>query len=303
MKRYIGITLTVLLILSALTSCGQSTEKQWQEQYDLGIRYLSEGNYEEAIIAFTAAIEIDPKQPDAYLKTAEAYVAIGDVDSAIAALEQGYEQTQDEQIIERLKELQSSQTDYSEYFSEGMISQEEITIGGVPFYNLDLSEVQTLLSTTDRGNSNLSDIADIDGNIVGRSYSVAQNGYVIINCEQATESDTLTGLDYSGYYDGEFIVVNTEIRGISTGDTMREVLEIIGVDPKGAEILSGLGKSILIGANQTINGGYGWIEVTDEYGSWDGVETVYVNVYLDDFNIQMDFNNNRLISLHCYGLQ
>ena len=302
-RNFRSFILAPLVIGLLLTACGESIEAQWQEQYDLGVRYLSEGNYEEAIIAFTAAIEIDPKQPDSYLKIAEAYVAIGDVDSAIAALEQGYRQTQDEQIIERLKELQNSQTDYSEYFSEGMISQEEITIGGVPFYNLDISEVQTLLSTTDRGNSNLSDIEDIDGNIVGKTYSVAQNGYIVINCEQAIESDTLTGLDYSGYYDGEFIVVNTEIRGISTGDTMKEVLEIIGVNPKGAEILSGLGKSILIGANQTINGGYGWIEVSDEYGSWDGVETVYVNVYLDDFNIQMDFINNRLISLHCYGLQ
>ena len=37
----------------------------WQEQYDLGVRYLSDGNYEDAIIAFTAAIEIDPKKPQA----------------------------------------------------------------------------------------------------------------------------------------------------------------------------------------------------------------------------------------------
>ena len=39
----------------------------WQEQYDLGVRYLAEGNYEEAIIAFTAAIEIDPNRVEAYM--------------------------------------------------------------------------------------------------------------------------------------------------------------------------------------------------------------------------------------------
>lgn len=43
----------------------------WQEQYDLGVRYLNDGNYEEAIIAFTAAIEIDPKKPQAYDKRSE----------------------------------------------------------------------------------------------------------------------------------------------------------------------------------------------------------------------------------------
>ena len=56
-----------------LCACGQSAEAAWQEQYDLGVRYLSEGNYEEAIIAFTAAIDIDPKQPDAYLGLADVY--------------------------------------------------------------------------------------------------------------------------------------------------------------------------------------------------------------------------------------
>ena len=31
----------------------------WQEQYDLGVQYLSKGTYEEAIIVFAAAIEIE----------------------------------------------------------------------------------------------------------------------------------------------------------------------------------------------------------------------------------------------------
>ena len=67
----------VLLVLLLLTGCGRSSIMQdigqegsnmtWQDYYDLGIRYLSEGNYQEAIIAFTAAIEIDPKLTDAYM--------------------------------------------------------------------------------------------------------------------------------------------------------------------------------------------------------------------------------------------
>ncbi len=48
----------------------------WQELYDLGVRYLSAGNYQEAILAFTAAIEIDPKQPDAYYLRGDAYAAL-----------------------------------------------------------------------------------------------------------------------------------------------------------------------------------------------------------------------------------
>jgi tetratricopeptide (TPR) repeat protein len=71
MKRICNLTLTATLVLS-LCACAKAST--WQEQYDLGIRYLSEGNYEEAIIAFTAAIEIDPKQAPAYVGRSDAYV-------------------------------------------------------------------------------------------------------------------------------------------------------------------------------------------------------------------------------------
>ena len=85
MKRICGWILTVALILG-LTACGQKAGATWQEQYDLGVKYLSEGNYEEAIIAFTAAIEIDAKRPEAYIGLADTYVALDDLEKAIEVL-------------------------------------------------------------------------------------------------------------------------------------------------------------------------------------------------------------------------
>ena len=105
MKRICGLFLTLVLVLG-LCACASPAEK-WQEQYDLGIRYLSEGNYEEAIIAFTAAIEIDPKRPEAYIKTAEAYVNAGDMDAAIAILEKGAQATGDGDLKAYLEKLQA----------------------------------------------------------------------------------------------------------------------------------------------------------------------------------------------------
>lgn len=69
--------LALLGLLSACSAHSVDAEEQsaptWQSRYDLGVRYLSDGNYEEAILAFTAAIEIDPKNAQAYEQRGDAY--------------------------------------------------------------------------------------------------------------------------------------------------------------------------------------------------------------------------------------
>ena len=140
MKRICSWLLTLALVLG-LCACGQNAEAAWQEQYNLGVRYLSEGNYEEAIIAFTAAIDIDPKRAEAYVgrgdaywaqedaasaqvdyaaalelteqagadlygKLAEAWAALGDREQALLILEQGLEALgQDETLLAKAEKL------------------------------------------------------------------------------------------------------------------------------------------------------------------------------------------------------
>ena len=100
MKRFFYILLAALLLLT-LAACAKTPAAElatepadeapdWQTQYDLGVRYLSEGNYEEAILAFTAAIEIDPKRPEAYKQLAEVYYALGEDEKAEDILRQDY---------------------------------------------------------------------------------------------------------------------------------------------------------------------------------------------------------------------
>lgn len=90
MKRVITMILAIAMIVS-LCACGEKAPT-WQEQYDLGVRYLSEGNYEEAIIAFTAAIEIDPKQSLSYVGRGQAYVFFGETEENLSAAEADFEQ-------------------------------------------------------------------------------------------------------------------------------------------------------------------------------------------------------------------
>ena len=144
MKRTVSLLLALVLLLT-LCGCGKKgSGAAWQEQYDLGVRYLSDGNYEEAIIAFTAAIEIDPKRAegytgrgsaylgkgsadeyltaaftdfetalslddanaDAYLGMAEVYIARKQFDEAMEILRQGVEKTGDQRLTDRLSELE-----------------------------------------------------------------------------------------------------------------------------------------------------------------------------------------------------
>ena len=58
MKKYKRLLALVLAAVLLLTGCAGGAASTWQEKYDLGVRYLSEGNYEEAIFAFQAAITV-----------------------------------------------------------------------------------------------------------------------------------------------------------------------------------------------------------------------------------------------------
>lgn len=74
-----------LCVMLAFTGCASKTES-YQDKYDLGVKYVSEGNYEEAIIALNAAIEIDPKQAAPYLELADIYIKKSDIDNAKSTL-------------------------------------------------------------------------------------------------------------------------------------------------------------------------------------------------------------------------
>ena len=104
MKKLRTICL-ILITLLTLTACGGD---KWQESYDLGMRYLSEGNYAEAIIAFDKAIEIDPKQPMAYVGLADVYISQDEFDKAMEILQEALEKTNNaDNITDKLAEIEA----------------------------------------------------------------------------------------------------------------------------------------------------------------------------------------------------
>ena len=225
MKRITTLFLTGLLLLS-LIACG--AKDPWQEQYDLGMRYLNEGNYQEAVIAFEAAIEIDPKRSEAYLGAADAYVGLGDYASARKILEDGLDATGDRKIQKRLDEL----------------ATEDGNLTGQPAF--------TLQDLEDWGFPYGTDVYDLIAS--GAIYD--EEGYETIQhwIDEVQQDSENWAYNHGGvlrnknpciavYYTKEMQLMHVEIedddtflgpRGLRLGMTMEEVLRLFRCDTQAA---------------------------------------------------------------------
>lgn len=78
-------------------------EARTKSKLDLGIKYLSENDYEKAVLAFDEAIKIDPKEVRGYQGLAKTYTLQGKYDDAKAVYERGTPAVNPEsQIVLRL---------------------------------------------------------------------------------------------------------------------------------------------------------------------------------------------------------
>jgi len=89
MRRKCIVTLIIAVLF--LVSCGRSLDVRIREQLDLGQKYLTELNYEQAVLAFTKAIELDPKNAEAYTGLGSAYLGQKKYDEAVSAYETAVE--------------------------------------------------------------------------------------------------------------------------------------------------------------------------------------------------------------------
>ena len=101
----IGILAVLIAAVSGILMYLNSDAVQLQKQLDLGQKYLEEQNYEQAIVAFDKAIGIDPMSVEAYLGKADAYESMGDYEMALETLQEGYDRTGDERLMEAIEKL------------------------------------------------------------------------------------------------------------------------------------------------------------------------------------------------------
>lgn len=131
---FIIIGVVILLIVAVVATLvikgisAESSERKLQENLDLGERYLQELDYEQAIAAYMAVIEIDPKNIDAYLGLADVYVAMGDYDQAVEVLGTAPEVSAHEKVKDKIEDIseQKEQAIETEETSEDEENTEEL---------------------------------------------------------------------------------------------------------------------------------------------------------------------------------
>ena len=63
----------IFLLGAMLSLSACKKQPTWQDQYDLGMKYLEEGDYEEALASFQAAVAIDDKKTETYTQMLTVY--------------------------------------------------------------------------------------------------------------------------------------------------------------------------------------------------------------------------------------
>ena len=232
----------------ALTFCacqknaGTEGTLTWQEQYDLGVRYLSEGNYEEAIFAFQAAIAIDPKRPEAYASLADAYLE--DAESARDTLQQGVDATGDQALADRLNGLTDQTADPGQMLFTGPY----MTLADVEFIGMTLEDASALA---------LADgVYDAEDASIGLSDT---EGYTVLNLHQHNGSAVVDGVEFHGWREeGAELNVPVHARGIHLGDSWEQVLEAVGFSQPEREIIGGP-KDMMNVSLQPVDGALRWM--------------------------------------------
>lgn len=105
-----AVAVFLIIIIGVIISIkvySTETGTSLQEQLDLGNKYLNELNYEQAIIAYETAIEIDPMSVDAYLGLADTYEKQGNYDKTLEVLQLGYENTKSDLILREIERIET----------------------------------------------------------------------------------------------------------------------------------------------------------------------------------------------------
>ena len=167
-KWLLPTIIAVIVIIAALviTLIYNLPANRRDRQLALAEKYMSELNYEAAILAYRAAIEIDPKNVEAYLGAVEAYKLLNNSDDTIAMYEQALEMLSE--LDEQDKAASIEYVDKIYLTASSVYADYTQMINSFNQYSVD----ESYINTTTQDYLNIADALTDSGN-----YSEALNIY------------------------------------------------------------------------------------------------------------------------------
>ena len=126
MVRKYRITISIVIVIIAILISlvfvfNRKDTKAYDDKLEQAQKYVEELDYKRAETAYLEAIKIDSKQPKAYLKLADVYVADGQADKAIKILNKGLKNVDkdDQKEITKKKKKIEKQTQNQDVINNG----------------------------------------------------------------------------------------------------------------------------------------------------------------------------------------
>lgn len=179
----IGVIGVVILggIIAFLLFC--SNDSKLQEQLDLGQKYMEDCDYEQAIVAFNKAIEIDDRSVEAYMGMTETYIRMSEFDNALEIARNGYEITGDERLAEYIDMIMSGNISRSDGLKMKWTQYNNNRV--IMFsheYTYDNENRQNLITHYDSNHNYVSSVEllyDNDGNPITSCAYLGESGELI----------------------------------------------------------------------------------------------------------------------------
>lgn len=166
MRKKIAIFSVCMVVVAVAAMILFMSGDTYKEHYDLGVKYLSENDYEKAVAEFTTAIEIEPSEIQSYIKRAEAFTTLDlfaeaesdyktalyfdeysadsylgmaelylrqkKIDEAIEILQTGFKITKDKRISEKLESPEITEKLYADLLEKHPPQEIMAAAGYVP---------------------------------------------------------------------------------------------------------------------------------------------------------------------------
>ena len=129
----VAIILLVIAIIISLVFVfnNRHSAKAYNNKLEEAQRYVSKLDYKKAEAAYLGAIDIDPKQPTAYVELADVYVTVNKQDKAEDILEKGYKNVEGKENKKIIKDKQEEIKDGMNAINNG---GDYVTYKGKSYY-------------------------------------------------------------------------------------------------------------------------------------------------------------------------